>query len=88
MWGWLSRRGWFRALLGLAAGAAARPSAAGAACPPAREYFVSESTTSHYDAEGRLLRTDPPRRRPAVREWTFDERGRFRSLRERFLDEA
>jgi hypothetical protein len=87
MWNWLSRRGWFQALLGLAAGAAAR-GAAGAASQPAREYFVSESTTSYYDAEGRLLRVDPPRQRLGVREWTFDERGRFTSLRERFLDEG
>jgi hypothetical protein len=87
MWGWLSRRGWFRALLGIAAGAAAK-AAKGAAGPPSREYFVSESTTSYYDAEGRLLRTDPPRRRPAVRECTFDGRGRLTSLRERFLDET
>ena len=71
MWNWLSRRDWFRALLGLAAGAAAAPAAnaagpaaaappAGAAAPGPADHVTTHITTYTYDPGGYLTAvTDP-----------------------------
>jgi hypothetical protein len=63
----LSRRDWFRSLLGLAAAAAGPPAAAppAGAAAPGRAYVVGQVVTYTYDGEGRLVDVQPPGRPPA-----------------------
>jgi hypothetical protein len=78
MWEGLSRRDWFRSLLGLAAGAAVPPGADAAAAPsagpsaraavPALTYGGVSVTTYTYEG-GRLVSIEPPPSRLAGPAW-------------------